>query len=251
MSLAPVQRLPAPAATKSALEVDYFVVLDFEATCERNKATQQPQEIIEVPSVLLDSRSLQQVAEVQLYVRPVARPTLSEFCTELTGITQETVANAPVFIEAMSVYLNWLWQHKLSNSLTTDPQLKTFAFVTVSDWDLGTLLPNQQRLTPLHPHHHVGYVDFDRWVDLKRVFARCMGEGKTSMVDMLNRLELPLQGRQHSGLDDCRNTARILAALLGTHGPKCVWITTQLRKNAVDTGSAASRKFVNLLDQTQ
>ena len=67
---------------------DYLLVLDFEATC--NKASMlKPQEIIEFPCALINTKkSFDVVSIFHEYVRPVHHPTLTTFCTELTGITQ-------------------------------------------------------------------------------------------------------------------------------------------------------------------
>ena len=39
------------------------------------------------------------------------------------------------------------------------------------------------------------------------------GRARDREVEMLEGLGLPMQGRHHSGLDDCRNIARVLIAL--------------------------------------
>ena len=47
------------------------------------------QEIIELSCVVVDTSSLQLLGPAfQRYVRPDQHPQLTEFCTELTGITQ-------------------------------------------------------------------------------------------------------------------------------------------------------------------
>lgn len=66
---------------------DFLAVLDFEATCEDNVRL-DPQEIIELPTVLIDTRRNEVVDTFQTYVRPMAHPKLTKFCTELTGIQQ-------------------------------------------------------------------------------------------------------------------------------------------------------------------
>lgn len=48
------------------------------------------------------------VDEVQFYVRPVANPTLTPFCTELTGITQAVVDDGILFADALEQYCKWL-----------------------------------------------------------------------------------------------------------------------------------------------
>lgn len=57
---------------------------------------------------------------------------------------------------------------------------------------------------------------YDSFVDLKIVFALACPEHRgTSLKQMLELLHIPQQGRQHSGLDDCRNFASIIAHLIG------------------------------------
>ena len=46
------------------------------------------QEIIEFPAVLINCHKCEVVDEFRSYCRPVRNPMLTEFCTELTGITQ-------------------------------------------------------------------------------------------------------------------------------------------------------------------
>jgi len=71
-------------------EFQYFVVIDFEATCDKEKKP-HPQEIIEFPSVLVNSMTGQVEDCFQIYVRPTYNQLLSDFCRELTGIQQTQV----------------------------------------------------------------------------------------------------------------------------------------------------------------
>ena len=48
---------------------EYFVVLDFEATCDRGVAP-VPQEVIEFPSVLLSAETFEVLDEFRSFVRP-------------------------------------------------------------------------------------------------------------------------------------------------------------------------------------
>lgn len=90
-----------------------ILVIDLEATCwETVNPAGQPQsiesmEIIEFGCALatrqgdlLDSRSF--------LVRPTRFPRLSDFCRNLTGITQEMVDQAPAFPEAVAALNDWL-----------------------------------------------------------------------------------------------------------------------------------------------
>lgn len=44
--------------------------------------------LVEFPAVLLNTSTGEVESEFHTYVQPQEHPTLSEFCTELTGITQ-------------------------------------------------------------------------------------------------------------------------------------------------------------------
>ena len=74
-------------------EFQYFVVIDFEATCDKDK-NPHPQEIIEFPSVIVSSVTGQLEACFQTYVRPTCNQLLSDFCKDLTGIQQIQVCKA-------------------------------------------------------------------------------------------------------------------------------------------------------------
>ncbi|KAJ7428134.1 ERI1 exoribonuclease 2 isoform X2 [Willisornis vidua] len=72
----------------------FLVVLDFEATCWRDGERRGP-EIIEFPAVLLNTSTGEIESEFHTYVQPQEHPILSEFCTELTGITQSYYNRKP------------------------------------------------------------------------------------------------------------------------------------------------------------
>eukprot|EP01033_Poteriospumella_lacustris_P005489 gene5489-3911_t len=193
----------------------FFCVLDFEATCWRNERSTD-QEIIEFPSLLVrmdwHSHLAEIVGEFHQYVRPVLRPELSEFCTELTGITQAQVDAADSLEDVLAMHQAWL------QSLVPEPHAADVIFVTCGNWDLKTMLPleysNKADRLPSLPaqlYHH--------FVNVKFAYEACRrGESARGMTTMLDALGLPLEGRHHSGIDDTRNIARILTHLLVADG---------------------------------
>lgn len=74
-------------------KVDVIGVIDFECTCEEGWGYLH--EVIEFPLVLVDCKQGRVLGEFHSFVRPVENATLSDFCTQLTGIAQETVDSAP------------------------------------------------------------------------------------------------------------------------------------------------------------
>ena len=154
----PVPRSQQPSQQQQRHQIDYYVVLDFEATCDRDRNKCRPQEIIEFPSVIVDANRAIQVAEFQRYVRPVHHPKLSDFCTGLTGIPQKAVDEADTFAVVWQQYMKWL-----SDCGLTQPEASgRVAWVTCGDWDLKTmtflllLLLYLERSCPSHyqMHHH-------------------------------------------------------------------------------------------------
>jgi inhibitor of KinA sporulation pathway (predicted exonuclease) len=217
---------PEPGGEGPAPTLDRLVVLDVEATCEEGGPS-SPQEIIELPSVLLSLASLTVLDEFQSFVRPQHHPRLSAFCRDLTGITQRDVDGADPFPAVLERHLAWLRSHRLAVS-SEDAEGPSFVLATCGDWDLGTMFPNQCRdaipPAPLLPR------PFRRWVNVKQVFAAWRGSGKApGMAGMLRALGLPLIGRHHRGIDDCRNIARLVVALVERGAP--IAVTTVLPIN--------------------
>ena len=190
-------------------DLTHVIVLDFEATCWRGRRT-KPQEIIEFPSVLVDLRSGSVVDEVQIFVRPVHHATLSAFCTKLTGIEQADVAGAPVFHDAVREYNGWLVRHGMTEKLLDG----TAVIVTCGDWDLRTMLPAQCRLSRCRVPRYLR-----SWSNVKNLFKMHVATQRRrscgcGMVAVLQYLDVELEGRHHSGIDDCRNIARIVLRLI-------------------------------------
>jgi len=183
---------------------EFYVVLDFEATCNENKNRGLTQEVIELPSVIISGKTLAVVAEFQQYVQPVLHPQLTKFCTELTGIQQAWVDDGKEFPAAFKAYRAWL----LDNGLNMTGK-KNFAFVTCGDWDLKTMLPIQCSVSSLDVP-----TEFKSWINIKKSFSSFYNQRATGMMGMLNHLKLDLEGRHHSGIDDCRNISRVLVAMM-------------------------------------
>lgn len=54
---------------------------------------------------------------------------------------------------------------------------------------------------------------FQTWINIKQVFSHVMGNATKGMSGMLHQLGMELEGRHHSGIDDCRNIAAIAIRL--------------------------------------
>ncbi len=174
---------------------EFVCVLDFEATCDGSK--NYDNEIIEFPSVLMrfDGTEYTVVSIFQQYCKPSRNPTVSNFCLELTGITQEMVNNGNKFINSLNDHHKWLINETNGNVI----------FVTCGAWDLGTVMINEcKKWKTIPPTTYLKFVNIS--TEFKKFYKSSGGAG---MKRMLEYLGIELTGRHHSGIDDCRNIAKI------------------------------------------
>ncbi|XP_034921199.1 uncharacterized protein [Populus alba] len=180
-------------------DFQYFVVIDFEATCDKER-NPHPQEIIEFPSVIVSSVTGQLEACFQTYVRPTCNQLLSDFCKDLTGIQQIQVDRGVTLSEALLRHDKWLENKGIKNT--------KFAVVTWSNWDCRVMLESECRFKKIRKPPY-----FNRWINLKVPFRDIFG-GARCLKEAVEMAGLHWQGRAHCGLDDAKNTARLLALLM-------------------------------------
>ncbi|CAL1695448.1 unnamed protein product [Somion occarium] len=193
------------ASLRSSNPLKHLLVLDFEATCGDSVSCN---EIIEFPTLVYDLKEDKVQATFHEYVRPVIHPTLTAFCTDLTGITQDTVDKADTFPDVWDRFREFL----KGQGVHDDPD--SYIFVTCGNWDLKTMLPNQLQIS----ESPVGLDDsgnliapYNRWINIKSAFRRQYKYRFNAGMDiMLKKLKMELEGRHHSGIDDCRNILRII-----------------------------------------
>lgn len=176
-----------------------FLVIDLEATCDDGGLVPRHQmEIIEIGAVLVDHRTLQPVDEWQTFIRPVRHPRLTDFCRQLTSITQADVDGAPTFAAAIEA---------LRQRFYAGPTRPLFC--SWGNYDRGQF--GQDAL-----HHRVTLPFGPDHLNLKQAFSDALGTRKRyGMSRALKRLGLPLTGTHHRGIDDARNIAQILPYAIG------------------------------------
>ncbi|KAH9951390.1 ribonuclease H-like domain-containing protein [Amylocystis lapponica] len=244
--------IPIPAVRKSETSqvngvkqaYDAFLVLDVEGTCVDSdglRGFNYPNEIIEWPVLLLRwrdkdrsgiARELEVVDEFRSFVKPTWRPQLSQFCTNLTGITQEQVDCAPTFNMLVHSFTGFLAQNGLIDPHTSE-RLVRFVWCTDGPWDIRDFVVKQCFLSKTQMPAWIAGEVLDvrstvrQWYEGGGKSARfARNEALTkppsslpnrislSITDQLRLLNLaPFEGRQHSGIDDTRNVARILTEL--------------------------------------
>lgn len=190
---------------------DYIIVVDFEATCWEKQAPPRwrESEIIEFPAVLVNLKTGKIEAEFHKYVMPIESPKLSAFCTELTGITQQKADNGIPLQTALMMFQEWLRKelrprNLLLPKMSKDNRLGNCAFTTWSDWDFGVCLAKECARKRLKKPQF-----FNQWIDLKAIFREWYKFRPHNFTEALCHVGLQFEGREHSGIDDARNIARL------------------------------------------
>lgn len=202
----------------------FYAVIDFEATCWAKGQTPKDAvaEVIELPVVLIDSINGCVLCEFHTFVQPTLNSTLSDFCKNLTGISQRDVDAAPAFKDAIAKMLLWL------TGVTAGASL---AFISDGPWDLMTMLPRQWHLS--HGDGAELPPVFQHCIDMREVFKEVyprQSQGQLKTLHSLCRaIALEPVDRAHSGLADARNTARVVLAILEDGG---VFMTDDMKKSA-------------------
>ncbi|KAG8340685.1 putative exonuclease [Trypanosoma vivax] len=221
---------------RTAQPFSHILVCDFEATCDESRH-HFPHEIIEFPVVVVDTARLCVVAEFHSYVRPVHHPKLTPFCIELTGITQAQVDEAPTLPVVLGRFNDWLrrvvyplcreWKvnsRELRNDLPGvgrfvydnehNPEWvdceRMVCFATDGQSDMRKFM----HACSVVRDGHVFPPLFYRWIDVRACFCQHFRYRPRKITDMLKRFGRSFRGRQHSGIDDSRNIARILMELM-------------------------------------
>ncbi|EJD06002.1 uncharacterized protein FOMMEDRAFT_78644 [Fomitiporia mediterranea MF3/22] len=211
---------------------DSFLVLDVEATCQEGTDFNWPNEIIEWPVVLLRWRNkdkegrakeLYVADEFRSFVRPIWKPQLSAFCTTLTGITQTQVDRAPKFPKVLESFREFLVRNELIDD-ATEAKRERFVWCTDGPFDIRDFVVKQCFISKIQmPTWLKGEV-----LDVRRVVTHCLNlqansGGRDARAPRRRTLNIEEQlrtlnlaefiGRQHCGIDDTRNIARILTEL--------------------------------------
>lgn len=192
------------------------LVVDVEATCWETPAEQngRPNEVIEIGICELDLRT-GEIRSARSYPIKPSFTTVSEFCTRLTGWTQDKLNDAPTIKQtlleirrdyALTRFDTW-WSYgeydRFKLSGTSKASISTLYGVPFN------IQPADNPFDQMRAHFNV-----------KTLFA--MRHHLSKEVGMATALELlkePLEGQHHSGRDDAYNTAKIVRYVLGLPTP--------------------------------
>ncbi len=168
----------------------HYVIVDLDATCWDDSRSRDQMETIEIGAVRLDG-DLAVLDEFASFVRPVVEPALSEFCKELTAISQHDVDGADTFPAVFARFRSWIGDG-------------TYRLCSWGFYDAKQFRQDCDR-------HGVEFPNAfqDDHVNIKKEYSAWKGVRPCAMAKALRQLDLPLEGTHHRGIDDARNIARI------------------------------------------
>ncbi|WP_282086669.1 3'-5' exonuclease [Aquimarina algiphila] len=173
-----------------------YIILDLEATCWKDRSVQKQNEIIEIGAIKMND-SGESSSEFCEFIKPKINPTLSDFCIELTTITQNEIDNAGTYNEVIERFKKWI-------NLDEPYMLCSWGFYDKKQFQKDCELHNLD--TDWLQNH----------VSLKHQYADIKNLKKPiGMGGALKKENLTLEGTHHRGIDDARNIAKIFQANLG------------------------------------
>ena len=129
----------------------------------------------------------------------MVHPQLSEFCKQLTTISQENGEKAPTFPEVLIKFESWAQSFGLMADNTH--------IITFSGWDLEKCLP---RLCSYYRMPVPTFLQPDNNLNMKMIYFSNMHEIPKSIPYILERLGLSFDGIKHRGLDDVRGQLKVV-----------------------------------------
>lgn len=179
-----------------ARKLDRVYIVDVEATCWKEKRPDtQISEIIQVGIVELNLLSGIISSKVGYNIRPQYSE-VSEFCTELTGITPEELEEEKNFSEVYDMIKERF------------PHLKNYTWASYGDYD-------RKHFKEMSDLHQRVYLFGRTHINIKNFFALKWGLKKEpGMRKALRILNKELVGQHHNALDDALNITEIFKACL-------------------------------------
>jgi inhibitor of KinA sporulation pathway (predicted exonuclease) len=175
--------------------LDKIIVVDVEATCwEDREKTRRDSEIIEIGVCFLDVKIGKITDNRGIIVRPESSE-VSEYCTELTTLTQDMVNNGVSFRYACDI-------------LMKEYQSRKHTWASYGQYDWFQFRKECEK-------KNVPYPFSSCYINIKNLFALMNKLGRErGMAKALGISNIKLEGTHHRGKDDAYNIAKILRKML-------------------------------------
>ncbi len=176
----------------------HWLVIDLEATTDEGGWPMEEMEIIEIGASLVGADGHER-DHFQRIVKPQRRPYLTDFCRQLTHISQADIDSAAPMNQVWAQFERWLTQHA--------PRLA--GWCSWGDYDRRQLEQDWRQ------HHLKSLLAEVPHLNLKQAFAKARQlQRPVGLHSALQLAGMQFHGQQHRALEDARNTARLLPLVL-------------------------------------
>ncbi len=194
-----------------ANKLDKIVVVDVESTCWEKKTPNRlnESEIIEIGVCVINLATMSLEDNEGILVLP-QKSIISQFCTDLTTITQEMLDKSGIaFKKACSI---------LRDKYNTNNRV----WMSWGDYDRRQFDRQCSRIRHTDPFDTDAQYPFGpTHINMKNLFAIEMGLSREVGMDAaLKMLKMELDGTHHRGMDDARNIAQIACQILKRPGSR-------------------------------
>lgn len=177
-------------------QLEEILIVDVEATCWDGKTPEGVEsDVIEIGVCKLKIETGEISQKQSIYIKP-SRSTISEFCTELTGITPETVENQGVSFEEACGKLNEQYNSK------------KIIWASYGEYDRNILQKHCRDFNVEYPFSQV-HLNVKVLFALKQKWKTAPG-----LMSAVLTLGYEFEGKHHSGADDAYNIAKVLLWIL-------------------------------------
>ncbi len=158
-------------------------------------------EIIEIGAVILDENNLI-VDRFKSYVQPVyGRP--DSVVTELTGITEADLKDAPHLAKALKEMAAWMGDREL----------------IAASWSKADYVQLSVEMEQKRIKNPAVEALFEDWVDLQEAYTKFAGQDhQVSLKSAMEESLVDAEGKFHDGADDAFNTAKLIGMIRREQG---------------------------------
>lgn len=173
------------------------VIFDIEASCEDKTIRKNyNMETIEIGAVKVKDGEI--VDTFNTFVKPEYVESLTPFCTNLTGITDEDLKDAPSFTEAIVEFYEFIYGLPIYSCGEFDRK-----FLSRELKEKGTSYIHNLAYNAINSNHR----------NLKILFNKVVNKKMGGMLSMAKELNIDVEGNHHRALDDSMNLAKIYIEL--------------------------------------
>lgn len=176
------------------MKYDQILVVDIESTCWKEPEIDNISEIIEIGITPIDTKTKNILEVRDILVKP-EHSKISEFCTQLTTLTQEDVDSGTSLKNACDILVN-------------EYNSKRRVWASYGYYDKNQFEDQCERENIEYPFSR-NHINIKLLFSLKYSLRREVG-----MAKALKLIGLPLIGTHHRGGDDSKNIAKILSKIL-------------------------------------